>query len=68
METERPARQYLDSDSVCAIIQRMSNGKVLVRMPPALHEQLLAHAEAQGVSLNQLVVVLLAGGISFKLK
>lgn len=45
----------------------MSSGKVLIRMPPALHEQLVAQAEAQGVSLNQLVVALLAGGIGFKL-
>jgi predicted HicB family RNase H-like nuclease len=45
----------------------MSSGKILVRMPPALHEQLVAEAERQGVSLNQLVVTLLAGGIGFKL-
>jgi predicted HicB family RNase H-like nuclease len=43
------------------------SGKVLVRMPPALHEQLLRLAEEQGVSLNQLVVALLAGGVNFKL-
>jgi predicted HicB family RNase H-like nuclease len=43
------------------------SGKVLVRMPPALHEQLVALAEKQGVSLNQLVVALLAGGIGFTL-
>ncbi len=36
-------------------------------MPPALHEQLTREAEQQGVSLNQLVVALLAGGIGFKL-
>jgi predicted HicB family RNase H-like nuclease len=35
-------------------------------MPPALHAQLAAKAEAQGVSLNQLIVALLAGGIGFK--
>ena len=43
------------------------SGKVLVRMPPALHEQLSATAAEQGVSLNQLVVTLLAGGIGFTL-
>ncbi len=43
------------------------SGKVLVRMPPALHEQLVKAAEEQGVSLNQLVVALLAGGVNFKL-
>jgi predicted HicB family RNase H-like nuclease len=45
----------------------MSKGQILVRCPPALHEQLLRLANEQGVSLNQLVVVLLAGGIGFKL-
>jgi predicted HicB family RNase H-like nuclease len=43
------------------------SGKLMVRMPPALHEQLAAEAAKQGVSLNQLIVALLAGGISFKL-
>lgn len=43
------------------------SGKVLVRMPPALHAQLSERAAAEGVSLNQLVVTLLAGGIGFKL-
>jgi predicted HicB family RNase H-like nuclease len=43
------------------------SGKVLVRMPPALHEQLSRLAEEQGVSLNQLVVSLLAGGVGFTL-
>lgn len=45
----------------------MSSGKTVVRMPPALHEQLVAQAQAQGVSLNQLIVALLAGGVGFKL-
>jgi len=36
-------------------------------MPPALHEQLTERAAEQGVSLNQLIVTLLAGGIGFKL-
>ena len=39
----------------------------MVRMPPALHEQLAARAAEQGVSLNQLIVALLAGGIGFTL-
>lgn len=38
-----------------------------VRMPPALHEQLAQRAVEQDVSLNQLIVALLAGGIGFKL-
>jgi predicted HicB family RNase H-like nuclease len=43
------------------------SGKFMIRMPPALHEQLAALAAQQGVSLNQLVVALLAGGIGFTL-
>jgi hypothetical protein len=38
-----------------------------VRMPPALHQQLKTHALEQDVSLNQLCVALLAGGIGFRL-
>jgi predicted HicB family RNase H-like nuclease len=36
-------------------------------MPPALHEQLQHRAAEQGVSLNSLIVNLLAGGVGFKL-
>lgn len=43
------------------------SGKTLVRMPTALHAQLAADAERQGVSLNSLIVALLAGGIGFRL-
>jgi hypothetical protein len=37
-------------------------------MPEGLHAQLLAIARDQGVSLNQLCVALLAGGIGFTLE
>lgn len=43
------------------------SGRLLVRMPPALHAELARRAAAQGVSLNHLVVALLAGGVRFKL-
>jgi predicted HicB family RNase H-like nuclease len=43
------------------------SGKVLVRMPADLHAELVARAAQQGVSLNALVVALLAGGVGFKL-
>jgi predicted HicB family RNase H-like nuclease len=36
-------------------------------MPPALHDELAKRAAQQGVSLNQLVVALLAGGVGFTL-
>lgn len=38
-----------------------------VRMPPALHEQLAALAAEQGMSMNALMVALLAGGVGFKI-
>ncbi|MGK0619220.1 type II toxin-antitoxin system HicB family antitoxin [Meiothermus cerbereus] len=40
--------------------EREYGGKVLVRMPPRLHRRLLEQAEAEGVSLNQYMVALLA--------
>ena len=43
------------------------SGKLNVRMPVGLHSQLAVEAERQGVSLNTLIVSLLAGGIGFKL-
>ena len=39
----------------------------MVGMPPALHAELSERARDQGVSLDQLVVALLAGGVGFKL-
>lgn len=44
-----------------------ASGKFLIRMPSGLHAQLVATAAEQGVSLNHLVVTLLAGGIGFTL-
>lgn len=41
--------------------------KLTLRVPPALHEQLTARAAEQGVSLNRLLVLLLAGGVGFTL-
>jgi predicted RNase H-like HicB family nuclease len=40
--------------------ERDYSGRVLVRMPPSLHRRLLEQAEAEGVSLNQYMVALLA--------
>ena len=42
-------------------------GTIVVRCPADLHALLVAHAASQGVSLNNLCVSLLAGGIHFKL-
>jgi predicted GIY-YIG superfamily endonuclease len=46
---------------------RLNSGKLLARMEPALHAELKMRAAEQGVSLNQLCLALLAGGIGFKL-
>jgi predicted HicB family RNase H-like nuclease len=43
------------------------SGRINLRMPTDLHAQLAAEAERQGVSLNTLLLTLLAGGIGFKL-
>jgi predicted HicB family RNase H-like nuclease len=43
------------------------SGKTQIRLPPALHAHLIDRAEQQGISLNALMVALLAGGSNFKL-
>lgn len=43
------------------------SGTIVVRCPADLHTALVVEAEKQGVSLNNLCVSLLAGGIHFKL-
>jgi predicted HicB family RNase H-like nuclease len=45
----------------------MDRQSLHVRLPVALHDQLRAAADEQGISLNTLVATLLAGGIGFKL-
>lgn len=44
-----------------------AGGSAYIRMPPALHAELVRRAAEQGVSLNALIVALLAGGVGFKL-
>ena len=43
--------------------QREHSGQLRVPVPVELHAALAAEAERQGVSLNTLIVALLAGGI-----
>ena len=50
-----------------ALSSRPMTGRVLVRMPPSLHAELADRAKEQGVSTNQLIVALLAGGVGFTL-
>ena len=42
------------------------SGRLLVRMPRDLHDQLAAQAYEQRVPLNQLVVALLSGGVAWR--
>ena len=42
------------------------SGNLRVRLPVDLHAELAAEAARQGVSLNTLIIALLAGGIAFK--
>ena len=42
------------------------SGKLNVRLPAELHAELATEAERQGVSLNTLIVALLAGGIGWR--
>ncbi len=45
---------------------RAHSGQFRVRLPVELHAALAAEAERQGVSLNTLIVALLAGGIGWR--
>jgi predicted HicB family RNase H-like nuclease len=44
------------------------SGQLRVRLPTELHTRLAAEAERQGVSLNTLIVALLAGGVGWTVK
>lgn len=42
------------------------SGRLLVRMPPTLHDKLVRAAENEGVSLNQLITGVLAGAVEWR--
>jgi predicted HicB family RNase H-like nuclease len=42
------------------------SGRLLVRMPATLHDELARAAEAEGVSLNQLITGVLAGAVEWR--
>lgn len=42
------------------------SGTLNVRLPAELHTELAHEAERQGVSLNTLIIALLAGGIGWR--
>jgi hypothetical protein len=46
--------------------QAAHSGRLLVRMPPSLHSELVRTAEHEGVSLNTLVTGALAGAVGWR--
>lgn len=61
-EESRQIDQYIDSlpEPPVGPQRREYSGKFNVRLPKSLHAALVSEAEAEGVSLNQLVVAKLA--------
>ena len=55
--------EYFEQHKSYPVPKEMSNsfsGKILVRLPKTLHKELVIEAEEEGVSLNSLVIALLA--------
>lgn len=48
------------------MIAGMASGRYALRLPVELHEKLEADAERQGISLNTLIVALLAAGAGWR--
>jgi RNA polymerase sigma-B factor len=44
----------------------LPSGKLLVRMPRTLHAELARAADAEGVSLNQLIIGALSGAVTWR--
>jgi len=44
----------------------MASGQLRIRIAASLHDHLIEQARCQGVSLNQWIATLLAGGSGFK--
>ena len=55
----------LEGESDASSVRRHS-GRLLVRMPPTLHDELARTAESEGVSLNQLITGVLAGAVEWR--
>jgi len=58
----------LDADAVDGSTRpvRSHSGKLLVRMPATLHDELARTAESEGVSLNQLITGVLASSVAWR--
>jgi len=69
LNLDRQYREALDAEkpmlSDHAVKERVTspNGKVALRIPKSLHSRVVHVAEAEGVSMNQLLVVLIAEGV-----
>ena len=63
-ELPSPARKGGEEQTSKAVAQH--SGKLLVRMPATLHDELARAAEAEGVSLNQLITGVLAGAVEWR--
>jgi antitoxin HicB len=46
--------------------ERQASGRLLVRMPSSLHADLARAADAEGISLNQLITAMLASGVAWR--
>jgi antitoxin HicB len=54
-----------DGDTVPQPVQESYNGRILLRVPATLHEQLLELAKIEGVSLNHYIASLIAGAVGW---
>lgn len=60
-----PQREQVEDDAQPKAPPQHS-GKLLVRMPATLHDELAQAAEREGVSLNQLITGVLAGAVEWR--
>jgi antitoxin HicB len=66
-EIAGPAREGSGSEEPKAkAAAAQHSGKLLVRMPATLHDELARAAEAEGVSLNQLITGVLASAVEWR--
>lgn len=63
-ELGSPARERGEEPKSKTVAQH--SGRLLVRMPATLHDELARAAEAEGVSLNQLITGVLAGAVEWR--
>ena len=60
LELIKNAEKRKDNSAGKTLEEMRYNGKILVRVPKSLHKELVAKAQEEGVSLNQLIVYKLA--------